>query len=389
MARLKVVPENLLERVVLALGLAPTPLLDTMVALLLARSVMAATKLGVFEALADGPLTARETAARCATDEDATAKLLSALVGARYVRVVPARHAPAHLARRAEIETPPGIHAEGQAGAAALMEGDMSLASRFALTPVARRWLLSSSAFPLGDAVQHRYLDLALLDHAEEYVRTGVPLDYHQTMDATQWDLYERGQRAHALLSSREVVWRTPLPRDARAMLDVGGGHGLYAAAFCRRRPGLQAVVFDLPEALAHAARLIAAEGLGPRLATRAGDASTDDLGAEEYDLVFIANLVHHFDDAGNRDLMVRAAKALRPGGHVVVADVIHQSSFAGNQVGGLTDFYFAVTSQSGTWSFTAMAAWQEAAGLAPRKPIKLLTVPGYGLQAARKPIRR
>lgn len=388
MARLKAVPENLLERVVLALGLAPTPLLDTMVALLLARSVMAATKLGVFEALADGPLTAREIAARCATDEDATAKLLSALVGARYVRIVSVPGASAFPTPRL-VQTAPTADSEKGSAPGSGAASNTSAAPRFALAPVARRWLLSSSPFPLGDAVLHRYLDLALLDHAEEYVRTGVPRDYHQTMDAVQWDVYERGQRAHALLSSREVVWRTPLPRDARAMLDVGGGHGFYAAAFCRRRPRLHAVVFDLPAALAHAEGLIAAEGLGPRLTTRAGDASTDDLGREEYDLVFIANLVHHFDDARNRDLMTRVATALRPGGYVVVADVVHQSSFAGNQVGGLTDFYFAVTSKAGTWSFAAIAAWQAAAGLTPRKPIKLLTVPGYGLQAARKPHRQ
>ena len=32
-----------------------------------------------------------------------------------------------------------------------------------------------------------------------------------------------------------------------RRVLDVGGGSGSFAMAFARRRPGLAAVVFDLP----------------------------------------------------------------------------------------------------------------------------------------------
>ena len=46
------IPENVIERILLAAGSLPAPLLDTFQALLLARTVMAATKLGVFEALA-------------------------------------------------------------------------------------------------------------------------------------------------------------------------------------------------------------------------------------------------------------------------------------------------------------------------------------------------
>src|SRR5262245_24608466 len=44
--------ENPLEWLALVAGLVPTPLFDTMLAQLLARTVMVGTRLGVFEALA-------------------------------------------------------------------------------------------------------------------------------------------------------------------------------------------------------------------------------------------------------------------------------------------------------------------------------------------------
>ena len=56
--KLGVIPENVLERVARASGVVPTPLLDTLGAMMLARTIMAATKLSVFEALASGPLPA-------------------------------------------------------------------------------------------------------------------------------------------------------------------------------------------------------------------------------------------------------------------------------------------------------------------------------------------
>ena len=126
---------------------------------------------------------------------------------------------------------------------------------------------------------------------------------------------------------------------------------------------------------------------MGDRVVHRAGNALTDDLGEEAYDLVLIANLVHHFDDATNRELVRRVARALRPGGVLVIGEVIRPSAPGrGGQIGALTDLYFAVTSESGTWSFKEMAAWQRAAGLVPRRPLRLITGPGAGLQIARKP---
>ena len=56
--KLGAIPQNPIERIGKALGLLPEPLLDTHIAMLLARAVMEGSRLGVFEALADGPLTA-------------------------------------------------------------------------------------------------------------------------------------------------------------------------------------------------------------------------------------------------------------------------------------------------------------------------------------------
>jgi SAM-dependent methyltransferase len=167
-------------------------------------------------------------------------------------------------------------------------------------------------------------------------------------------------------------------------MLDIGGSHGYISVVLCRRHPGLRATVLDLPSAVEHARPLLARERMGDRVVLKAGDALKDDLGESRYDLIFALSLVHHFDDATNRRLVEKSARALRPGGIMVIGEVMRPASPGkGGQLGAFFDLYFAMTSESGTWTFEEMGAWQRAAGLVPRKPIKLRFAREFGLQVA------
>jgi SAM-dependent methyltransferase len=346
--RIGVITENILERILLAINIIPTPLLDTQGAFQTARPIMTGAKLGIFEALAAGPLTTDEVAARCKTNPRATTKLLNALVGLRYLR----------------------------------FEGD-----RYALAPVSRKWLLKDSPSSVLDKVLHNYTEWEFIENLENFVSTGQTVRWHEVLSDEEWGVYQRGMRALVGFQAPEVARRTPVPEGARDMLDVGGSHGYLSVVLCKRHPGLRSVILDLPEAVKHAAPILAKEGMGDRVTHRVGDALKDDLGTEAWDLIFMANLVHHFDDATNRFLIQRAANALRPGGYLVILDVIRPSS--PKQTGQailLVDLYCANTSTSGAWSFEEMTAWEQAAGLQPMKPIRFLTVPGVGQQAAVKP---
>ncbi|MGI8657846.1 MAG: hypothetical protein ACR2K4_03625 [Candidatus Limnocylindria bacterium] len=92
--------------------------------------------------------------------------------------------------------------------------------------------------------------------------------------------------------------------------------------------------------------------------------------------------VVHHFDAETNRALAARCARAMRPGGLYVIGDLMRPESPQGASTMDLFyDLYFALTSRSGLWSFEEMADWQRAAGLRPRKPIRLVMGQGPGLQ--------
>ena len=345
--RFGMIGDNPIEKAALASGLLPTPMHESY-AMVTTRALLAAARAGLFEAIGDGTTTAAELAARCGTDPRGTEKLLNLLAGMRYVRA-------------------------GRDGT-------------YRLSRSARRWLTGPSS--VRDSVLMKDLEWRWIEGLDDFLHGGEPQDVHGTMSPDDWGLYQRGMRSNAGVLAPLLARRVPVPEGARDLLDIGGSHGYFSVAICRRHPGLHATVLDLPEAVEHAAPLLEAEGMGDRVVLRAGDALVDDLGTEAYDVVFMMSLAHHFDDGTNRALMRRVADALRPGGVVVIGDSIRLEPHEADLMGSFFDLYFAMTSRAGLWTYDEMADWQREAGLVPRKPIRLPLTKGTGMQAADKPAR-
>lgn len=337
--KLTVTGENLIEKAALALGIPPVTIMDTHMSFLRARAIMVGTRLGVFDVLAAGPMTAAVLAERCNTSPTGTEKLLNALTGSGYLT---------------------------------FRDG------RFALTATARKWLTSDSPTSVRDKVLFEFIEWSLAEGFEDYVRTGEPLDMHGFIDEEQWALYQRAMRALSGLAAPELVSRTPVPAHATTMLDIGGSHGFISVAMCRKYPALRATVLDLPEAVAQAAPILAKEQMGDRVVHWPANALEDDLGTNAWDFVYVSQLLHHFDERTNRDLIRRITRALRPRGVLVVVEMVRPNSpNDAGQVGALLDLYFALTSRSGTWSIEQMQGWMTDAGLVPQSPVYLRTVPG------------
>jgi 2-polyprenyl-3-methyl-5-hydroxy-6-metoxy-1,4-benzoquinol methylase len=340
--KFSVCPESLVERLALWFGQVPVPLFETHISATLARTIMAGVELEIFECLEPGTLSAIEIAKQSKTNPSATTLLLDALVASGYLT---------------------------------LSDG------RYALTFQSRKWLLRSSKNSVRDKILLQAIEWRWLTHLEEFVRTGQPLDFHTTMSDTERDLYHRSMRAIAGIAGREVGWRTPVPRNARQMIDLGGSHGHFAASICRNHPLLNAQVLDLPEAIEKSAPLLSAERLGARVVHIAGDVTLTDFGSKQYDLVFMSNLAHHLSEKQNVALAKRIARALRPGGIFVIQEAERSSSPGkAGQTGTLLGLYFALQSKSDvtSWTMADMRSWQTEAGLKPLRARHLQTAPGW-----------
>ncbi len=110
--------------------------------------------------------------------------------------------------------------------------------------------------------------------------------------------------------------------RDAKRMLDVGGGSGAYSITFARACPALHAEILDLGMVVPLAEEYIRDAGLQSRVRVRPGDMRTADFG-EGYDLVLLSAVCHMWSENDNRALIKRCARALVPGGHLVIREFI------------------------------------------------------------------
>ncbi len=82
-----------------------------------------------------------------------------------------------------------------------------------------------------------------------------------------------------------KIVSSLPEFEKARKLLDLGGGHGLYAIAFTKLNLNLEAYVFDLPQVVEKTKEYIR-KFKAERVKVIAGNFFTDDIGSG-YDIVF------------------------------------------------------------------------------------------------------
>ena len=152
--RYAIQPDGTAERLALWLGLAPVPAIDVLIPLLQVRAIMAAVKLGVFEALRV-PRTAAELARSCELDPHGCELLLRVLASSRYVQ----KHG-----------------------------------ARYALRRLAKRTLLRGASKELCGYVELNYAQWRWIEGLETTLHTGRGVDFHSTLPegSDTWSAYQR-----------------------------------------------------------------------------------------------------------------------------------------------------------------------------------------------------
>ena len=148
-------------------------------------------------------------------------------------------------------------------------------------------------------------------------------------------------------------------------VLDVGGGSGVFSMAFVRQSAGVNAVVFDLPSVGPVARNYIRTAGLDGAIEVVEGDYTRDDLPGG-FDLVFLSAIIHSNGPDENARLIAKAAKALSPGGRVVVVDWVMTPDRTAPAQGALFAINMLVgTDEGDTFTEAEVRAWMSEAGLA------------------------
>lgn len=300
--------------------------------------LMAAAKLGVFAALSGGAATAEQVASHVSAPVDTVSRMLAALAALEYITSEGEQFALNEFSQTFVRDGAGGIQ---------------RLAWKEHLFYVA--WGLLAEAISSGNALFPSFPDRLANDFVsvEKFL---LALN----------DLAE--------LAAPGVIG-TGAFAGAKTILDLGGGGGGYAAELAKALPSARVTLADLPPIVPIAEGHLRRKGLSDRVEVVAADFFSEGCGisGRTFDCVFLSHILHDFDAAKAAKIVGSAAQLVRPGGKLVILDVLIPESGHSNPVEALFDLMMLVEVPNGrTHKIADVSKWMEAAGMSSPKPHKL-----------------
>lgn len=246
-----------------------------------ARALVIAHKLGVFQVLAAGPL------------------VVDALAEALSVRNRPAFEKLLDINCKLDLLTRDG--------------------RTISNSKLAQGGLLPGRPGYYGDFIEFfsRQFVIKSEQHLLDFTRDAVPVPEPEGFD---WSEYMRAMECMANISADRIARVLDLA-NATTLLDLGGGSGRYAVAFCAAHPQLSVTIRDLDEVRGLAMATIAESAHRDRIRFETGN-FVDTEYPTTYDAIFISHVIHLFPEEYVLPVMETAHRFLNPGGQLIVREL-------------------------------------------------------------------
>jgi SAM-dependent methyltransferase len=147
--------------------------------------------------------------------------------------------------------------------------------------------------------------------------------------------------------------------KDARNVLDLGGGPGKYSKAFVER--GLRAVLFDTGEVIDYVSAAFDLKEM-KNIILKKGDftQNIENDFSEKFDIVFLGNICHIYSENNNRKIIRQVYDLLDKNGMIAIEDFVrgrspHAEIFAVNML--------ANSEEGNTWSEAQYREWLKDGG--------------------------
>ena len=284
-----------------------------------AKYLFVAADLGVFEALAGGPVASDELRERLGVPGHSLRILLDALVAVGFLKRTGDQYANSDVTQ--EVLSGSGEHD---------------------LRPVLKMW---------NDVVYRQWgsLGTSIREDRAAYGYEEFTPDQLQTFTTGVGAL--TAPTADALAATYDFSRHTSL-------LDLGGGTGSFVMAARTRYPLLQAAVLERPRSAPLARAALAASAAGTGVSVIEGDLLDGPI-PTGHDVYLLANILHLFSPSKNQQLMSRVRDAAPVGARLLLVDFWTDSTrteptFAALMAGE----FLLVTGEGDVYSVEQVAQW-------------------------------
>jgi hypothetical protein len=244
----------------------------------------------------------------------------------------------------------------------------------FANAPAARTYLVRGSAKYIGFMVRHHANLVPSWNRLHEAALAGGPVRSSASHgDATELEDFLMGMHGNSLGTAARAAREIDLG-GRRRLLDLGGGPGTWSVQFVLANPGLHATIFDLPTSEPFAERIVGAAGIKDRVSFVSGDFTEDELPGG-FDVAWLSHILHGEGPSMCRAIIGKAARALEPGGLLLVHEFILDDSRTSPVFPALFSLnMLAGTAEGRSYSLSELAAMLTGAGA---RDVRLLPFTG------------
>lgn len=310
-------------------SVSPERIMQLMWAYVPPRALATALDLGMFSHLAHGHDTATAVAAACGSDPRAVRMILDLIAALGLL-------------------TKNGEH--------------------YALTAESETYLVTDSPRYMGPFVQHLELTWPAYAKLTEAVQHGRPPEV----------LNDEATGEEFFVKLVPMIFPMTYPQACAAaeglglgngtrgvtVLDVGAGTAAWSIAMLQRDPTARAIAVDWPPVLEVTRQFTQRFGVADRYEYIAGNLREVDFGEGSCDIAVLGHICHSEGEAESKTLFRRLHRALRPGGKLVIADMVPDD----DRSGPLFPLIFALnmlvhTEEGDTFTLGEYTAWLHEAG--------------------------
>lgn len=246
-------------------------------------------------------------------------------------------------------------------------------ADRYALTPMVRTYLLRQGPAYLGHFFDH------FNDHMipawfflEDLIRTGEPQmhrvrgqkddHFFQALDRSSDDLntFMRTMEEHSLLEGAALAATYDFSPH-RLLLDVAGGTGAMSVAVLQRYPHLRARIVERPSACPIAEEAIRLHGLAARIDVQPGDMFQRL--PEGADVLLLSGTLHNWGPAQALAILRQCHRALPVGGTLLINEQVLEEEKSRSPLGPLCSLNMMVLMGGREYSLSEYRTMLETAG--------------------------
>jgi 2-polyprenyl-3-methyl-5-hydroxy-6-metoxy-1,4-benzoquinol methylase len=222
---------------------------------------------------------------------------------------------------------------------------------------MAKQFLVKESPLYQGDMLRHADSLWRSWSGLDEVVRSGLP----NRSGGRDHESFIRAMHNNAVFRTTDVIKAIDV-RSVKKALDLGGGPGTYSMDLARK--GVSVTLFDLPNTVDIAEKLITKSGLRNIDFIR-GDFHSDGIGTG-YDLVLISQIFHSLSVGDNLMLIKKARNAMNPKGKIAIHEFLLEKNRAFPVPGALFSVNMLVNTSSGRcYTPQEMKAWLKQMGFA------------------------